>query len=61
MVSMDNSDEDFLNRAGMLLEKYRDPSARLNLQTSAAIIFDISNVGKTLIRIYKDTSIDLIN
>jgi glycosyltransferase involved in cell wall biosynthesis len=61
MVSMDNTDEDFSNRAGFLIEKYRDSSARVNLQTSAAIKFDISYVGETLIGIYKDASIGLNN
>lgn len=61
MVSIDNTDVDFSNRAVLLLEKYHDSSARVNLQRSAAIRFDISNVGKKLIEIYKNASIGLIN
>lgn len=61
MVSVDNSEEDFSKRAVMLLEKYHGSSARVNLQKNAANKFDISNVGKALIGIYKEASIGLTN
>ena len=54
MVSVDNTEEDFSNRARLLLRKYSDSISRVNLQRKASIQFDISKVGNSVIRIYKN-------
>ncbi len=61
MVSIDNSEEDFSNRAELLLKKYSDSTSRVNLQISSSIQFDVSKVVNTVIQIYKNAVADSSN